>query len=99
MARFRVYRLKTTGIAVLDLQSGLVDGLSTRVVAPLLPERELPVQMVRLNPKFEIDGETLVMATHLMSAVATSLIGEELANLADKQDKIVSAVDFLFQGF
>ncbi|NTJ41066.1 hypothetical protein G6L28_00445 [Agrobacterium larrymoorei] len=51
MARFDVYRLKSGGL-VLDLQSSIINGLDTCVVAPFLKVEEFPKAISRLNPKF-----------------------------------------------
>ncbi len=98
MARFDVYRLKSGGL-VLDLQSSIIDGLDTRVVAPLLTVEEFPKAVSRLNPKFEVAGEAVVMVSHMLGTISIREILETVANLQAHDHEIVAATDFLFQGF
>lgn len=99
MARFRVHRLKQGGLLVVDLQSNFLDGLPTRIVAPLHPVSEVHWTISRLTPRFEINGEMFVMATQRMGAIEASEIGPAIADLSPRADEITAATDFLFQGF
>jgi toxin CcdB len=99
MARFQVYRTRRDNLLLLDLQADFLSVLKTRIVAPLLPVDEMTWALGQLNPRFEIDGQVYVMATQRMAAIATSEIGEPVADLSEHHDKVVSATDFLFQGF
>ncbi|CAN7591664.1 CcdB family protein [Rhizobium sp. LjRoot254] len=99
MARFHVYRSKQGGLLLLDLQADLLDILKTRIVVPLLPVEDMTWTMGQLNPRFEIDGHSYVMATQRMAAITLSEFGEPVADLSSQHDRIVAATDFLFQGF
>ncbi|WP_068077804.1 CcdB family protein [Novosphingobium lentum] len=99
MAKFDVYRQVGTGPLVLDCQADLLDGLTTRLVVPLLPEAHVPKPIARLHPVFAIDGERLVMATHLASAIAVRELGARVVSLLPKQDAIGNALDMLIAGF
>ncbi|PDT03978.1 hypothetical protein CO666_12615 [Rhizobium chutanense] len=99
MARFHVYRLKGGNLLAIDLQANLLDDLPSRVMIPLHPVHELSWSISRLNPRFPIEGETYVMATQRMASVPVAEIGGVVANLTTDSDRIVAAVDFLFQGF
>ena len=99
MARFEVFQAKDGPFLLLDLQSDLLDGIKTRVVAPLFPVTDMYWQIGKLNPRFDIDGVTYVMATHRLGAVEAKELGSLVANLSDHADKILAATDFLFQGF
>ena len=99
MARFNVYRLKQSRILALDLQSDLLERLSTRMMAPLLRAEEVSKPMARLNPQFTIAGEPYTMAIQLMAAISLIEIGELVADLSPHGDQITAATDFLFQGF
>jgi len=55
--------------------------------------------MARLNPVIDVDRNELVMMTHFLSAVPTSILPPSIANLEPKRDVIVDAMDFLQQGF
>lgn len=99
MARFRVYRLKSDGVLVVDLQATILDDLPSRIMAPLYPVAHMSWSMLRLNPRFVIEGELHAMATQRMAAIPVSEIGIEVADLSKRSDEIVAATDFLFQGF
>lgn len=98
MARFDVHRLKS-GALVVDLQSSIIDGLETRVVAPLLPLEEFPRPVARLNPEFDVDGMRYVMVTHMLGAISSRDIHATVSIFAIHNDAIIAATDFLFQGF
>lgn len=99
MARFHVYRARRDTVLLLDLQADFLEVLKTRIVAPLLPIEDMSWTLGQLNPRFEIEGETYVMATQRMAAIALSEIGAPIADLSSQRDRIVTATDFLFQGF
>ncbi|QKK17099.1 CcdB family protein [Rhizobium indicum] len=99
MARFHVYRLKSGNLLAIDLQANLLDDLPSRIMIPLYPVQQLSWSISRLNPRFPIEGETYVMATQRMASVPTTELGGAIADLTADSDRIVAAVDFLFQGF
>jgi len=99
MARFDVFRARTGSLLLLDLQSGILDVLPSRVVAPLLPIDEMPWAIKRLNPRFEIDGDVYVLATQRMAAIQSNELGIRVGSLSRHSDEITAAMDFLFQGF
>ncbi|SIQ61426.1 toxin CcdB [Rhizobium sp. RU20A] len=99
MRRFQVYRMGEDGTLALDLQSNLLGGLETRVVAPLVLAADVSKLVSRLNPRFTINGSVYVMMTEFLTAVHMREIGETVADLSGRADDIVAATDFLFQGF
>ena len=88
------------GIApyVLILQSDLLTDLDTRLAAPFLaPDRFQPIR--HLNPVFEFDQGSWMLATQMMAAVPVAeLTGEVVASLASERDAVIRAVDFLLAG-
>lgn len=98
MARFDVYR-RADHRYLLDCQADLFSYLSTRFVVPLTPTARVPKPLERLNPRFEIDGQTFVMMTQLAAAVATRDLGKRIASLADRDTDIGNALDMLLVGF
>jgi toxin CcdB len=100
MARFEIFRSKDGPFLLLDLQSRLLgDALRTRVVAPLYPVTTMSWSMGRLNPRFQIEGVSYVMATQRLAAMETKQLGAFVADLSAHADEITAATDFLFQGF
>ncbi|MES5099936.1 CcdB family protein [Agrobacterium sp. BA1120] len=98
MARFDIYRLKS-GALVIDLQATIIDNLDTRVVAPLLSFEEFPKPILRLNPKLEVAGKTVIMVTHMLGVISVRDIHETIGRFSDDDHAIMAATDFLFQGF
>lgn len=84
---------------LLDVQSDLIDELSTRMVIPLLPMTGGPSKVDRLHPVLNIDGRDYLLATNLMAAVERSSLKQVKANMLSRHDDISRAVYMLFQGF
>jgi len=80
------------------LQSDLVSGLSSTVVAPLVP-REQMKGAHRLNPIVPIEGRDYWLATHELLAVDQRILRGKVTTLDDHRDKIIAALDFVFTGF
>ena len=99
MARFHVYSLRHSDALVLDLQSDLLDELTTRMVVPMLPPDELSRVMRQLNPQFTLRGRPYVMTTQFAGAISVAELDESIANLTSESHRIIAATDFLFQGF
>jgi toxin CcdB len=99
MARFDVYKNHDGEGCLLDVQADLLSHLNSRVVVPLLPLSIAPKPAKILNPCFEIAGESLVMATQFMAAVPANILRTPVASLQAERDGIITAVDFLMQGF
>ncbi|MBT9371432.1 CcdB family protein [Rhizobium sp. CSW-27] len=99
MARFWVHRLGPNGDLALDLQASILDGLHTRVVAPLVRHDDVTRLVPRLNPRFEIGGQVFVMMTEFIATVPLKDMGERVTDLSHRADEITAATDFLFRGF
>lgn len=91
-------RAKATAPWLIDLQDRLLDGLATRVVAPLVREREHGPRIEHLHPVLSVEGERFVMATHLMAAVPKRELGAVTAIHAGDRPTIMNALDLLFAG-
>ena len=99
MARFDVYPNPDGEGNLLDVQADVLSYLLSRVVVPLQPKAVAHIPMARLNPVIDVDGKALVLMTHFLSAVPTSILQSPIANLESQRDVIVDAMDFLQQGF
>lgn len=97
MAQFDVYRRRDGYL--LDCQADILDQFDSRFVVPLIPIEDRPRQFPRLMPVFEIDGERLMMATHLASAVAKRELGQKRGSLAQHRYDIIGALDVLTTGY
>ena len=84
---------------LLDVQSGLLSDLATRVVVPLVKASEFGPPVRRLNPVFEIDGVRVVMSTAELAGVPKNMMGETVGTLDGSRDEVIAAVDFIIRGF
>ena len=104
MARFDVYpnpgpHARTTPF-LLDVQTDLLSGLDSRVVplrsADQFAEVKIPE---RLMPTLDVNGTACLMETPKLAAVPQRVLKQPVASMADEQDRILAALDFLFQGY
>lgn len=82
---------------LLDVQSGLLDSLATRVVIPLVRPSALRPAAI-LNPVFDIEGTSVVLSTAELAGVPTSALGAVVTSVAGRRDDVVRALDFLIIG-
>lgn len=99
MARFDVHAVPGGEGYLLDTQANLLSRLNTRVVVPLLPTDRAPAAADRLNPRFEVNGQSVVMVTQFMAAVPVAELREPMASLEHRRDEVLAAIDFLHQGW
>ena len=104
MAQFDVYHNlneETNQIIpyLLDVEANLLNGLSTRVVVPLIDAAAMGKAIRHLNPRFQIGDVRVVMSTAELAGVPITAIGEKVGSLIEQRDKIIAALDFLFTGF
>jgi len=99
MARYDVYRNPEGAGYLLDVQSDLLQVLSTRVVVPLLPEDAAPMPAKRLNPVFVINDDTFVLLPQFIATLPASAVGNSVGTLKEHFAEITDALDMVFQGF
>lgn len=84
---------------LLDVQSGLLSHLATRVVVPLAHPGELRGHDVeRLHPVFRVKGSAVMMLTHQLAGVLGSDLGNKVTNLSPSRGDIIGALDLLITG-
>lgn len=98
MARFDVHAMRRGGGLVVDCQADLLDGLTTRVVVPLIAENAAPRPARHLNPVLTLGGVRYVMMTQFLSAVEVGELGPKVGSLADEGETVLGALDFLLTG-
>ena len=104
MAQFDVYRNPNAASRaripyLLDVQSGLLDPLATRIVVPLCKPEVLSAKPAeRLNPAFEVEGRKLLMLTPELAGVPRKALGEPVGNLASERAAIIAALDLALTG-
>jgi toxin CcdB len=100
MARFDVFSFpQGGGRLVVDVQADLLEGLTTRMVVPLVSVASAPAALNRLNPKFVIESETYVFLVQYATSVPEGQLKNPIGNLRGETDAMTSALDMLFQGF
>lgn len=105
MARFDVYANPGNHAAstpyLLDVQSDLLNGMDSRRVIPLRSLKHFPKVKLstQLTPIFTIEGEEYLLETPKMGAVLQRVLKSRVTSLAQAQDQIAAAVDFLFRGY
>ena len=104
MAQYDVHHNASDGTSgdvpyLLDIQSDLLAQLQTRVVVPLIPADRYGKPITRLNPVFDIRGETCIGAFTELAGVPRSCLGDVICSVSQQRDDITAAVDFLLQGF
>lgn len=80
------------------LQSDLISGLKSTVVAPLVP-REQMTGASRLNPIVLLEGREFWLATHELFSVDQRMIQGKVATLGEHRDSIIASLDFIFTGY
>ena len=82
-----------------DIQSGLLDVLNSRVVIPLTPIEKANKNFPdTLCPEVEINKKHFALLTHQLTSVSTGFLKQRDGSLALKRDEIVAAIDFLVIG-
>lgn len=104
MSQFCVYRNPNPGTKaafplLLDIQSDLIADLETRIVVPLCPAAAMRGKLIKtLMPVLEIEGKSFAMLTPQLAGIPRKQMGSRIANLAERRDEIVAALDLLITG-
>ena len=100
MAKYDIYSLSSASTEyLLDLQDEIIDSLSTRVMAPLVPVDDVPKRMKILNPIIAVAGTDYLLMTHLLAAIPASVLKIKVGSVSIQRDEIIASLDFLFAGF
>ncbi|MBE0472818.1 CcdB family protein [Rhodoferax sp.] len=84
---------------VVDVQSGLIDQLPTRLVLPLSRVGAVMTHLpLNLCPVVRIEGETLTIQPHLAAPVAANQLKTLVANLQSRSGDIAAALDAVLSG-
>ncbi len=82
---------------LINLQSDLISGLTSTVVAPLVPRSQLKGAR-RLNPVVTIEDREFWLAIHELFAIDRRMIKGTITNLERDRDAIIAALDLVFTG-
>ena len=95
--QYDVYTLPD-GATVVSLQSDLLFGYPTTLVAPLLREDRMPVDRSRMHPAFQFRNEVLMLAPQLTTAVPSRLLQKAITSLSNRDIAIKDASDMVISG-
>jgi toxin CcdB len=98
--QFDLYRLpRRPSILVVDIQSGLLDQLKTRVVIPLVPRDQAPQKLVgTLNPCLRIDDREFVLIPQMIASLPVSELAQPVGSAVGYRDDIVRSIDTVISG-
>jgi toxin CcdB len=108
MAQFDVFANEDTeskGVIpfLLDVQHNLHDGLSTRLVVPLVlissAQETWKAEARKLFPRFRVLGNDVLMSTPEMAGYPVRELRHRVSSLSDCRDEILGAIDFALNGF
>ena len=83
---------------LLDVQTDLLDSLTTRVVVPLVASADMPTPGRNLNPAFSIGKTMFLMSTAEIAGVSIKSLGKKVCSIKECRNEIVAALDFLITG-
>lgn len=84
---------------LLDIQSDLLRELRTTIVIPLMPSKIATlISLSRLNPVFDLNGESFTAMTQDIAGVDRKQLGTEVHDLSTYRSEIIAAVDFILSG-
>jgi toxin CcdB len=104
MPQFAVYKNRNTATRrryplLLDVQSDLLEALSTRVVVPLSPVATArDVVMKQLTPILTIDGKEYVLLIPQLAGVSARELDQSIGNVITERAAIIAALDLLITG-
>jgi toxin CcdB len=98
MARFDIYKGARGKGYLLDCQSDWLDEFGSRVVVPLMLITTVKT-VSRLNPVFEIDGQSYIMSTHLIFAAPVERLSQSVGSLKQNHIEIIAALDTLIGAY
>ena len=103
MAQFDVHHNPNSASAknipfLLNVQSDLLNELTTRVVVPLARPAAIGKPAHFLSPVLDIEGEKFVMLTPEMAGIPVKRLGQVVTAVADRRADIIRALDVVFTG-
>jgi len=84
---------------LLVLQTDLIDLGAIRVVAPCYFEDRYGPRIDRLNPIFDFNGKSYLVAIQELLSITEPQLGPKAGTAPQVDDDIKRALDFLFSGF
>ena len=82
----------------IDVQTDLLQDLSTRVVVPLITDAQLIHPIELLNPELSLNNCTVYLSTAELRSIPRQQLGRKIANLRPQRQQIESALGVLVSG-
>ena len=83
----------------MDVQTGLLDALNSRVVIPLTPVKNVNKEYPKnLCPIIQIQGRDFALLTHQITSVPTNLLKKKALSAESNRNEVVAAIDFVVTG-
>ena len=104
MAQFAVHKNRNEATRgrfplLLDVQSDLLEPLSTRVVVPLSPLATARTRaMQALTPNLTVAGKDYVMMTPQLAGISARDLGAIVDSISSERSKVIAAIDLLITG-
>jgi len=104
MTQFTVYKNKNMATNsripyLLDVQSGLLDSLETRLVIPLAPLSLMAGKVItKLMPTVDVEGKNFVLLTPQMAGISRKDMGAVVCDISSLRDQLIAAIDLLVTG-
>lgn len=86
------------GSLILVMGHDVLDWLSMRQVAPLVPLETAGKPTRGLNPVVEVDGRLYLLKPEFMAAIPVVQLSKSLQNLSHRREDFIRALDLLFTG-
>lgn len=83
----------------LDLQNDFLEGIETRVAAPLWLAPAFKGRIRNLNPELEVEGRKVIMDTAAIAAIPIGDLRRPVASVARHQLLVQDALDTLFGSY
>ena len=98
--QFDLYRLpRQPNTLVVDVQSGLLDDLKTRVVIPLAQRDQAPRTLLdTLNPCLRINDRDYALMPQMTASVPKTELTQAVGSIACFRDEIVRAIATIISG-
>jgi toxin CcdB len=87
----------TTHPYLIVLQSDVLSDLNTRIVAPLVSPRKIPL-FEKLMPLVQVERRQYVIDVMNLGVIPVRELAAYVTNLASEYERMVQAVDLLFTG-
>lgn len=103
MAQFDVYRNPNRAARkavpyLVDVQTDLLTGITTRLLAPLVPVAGSTRPVAKLNPIVNVQGEKFVLRMQELAGVPIERFGASVGTLHSQRGEILAALDLLITG-